>query len=84
MVPTSDVAPEPPRGTGLYVGDLFSMTKALVHAEFEAFALLRYEAKPEYIDALEDLALQIAYSVELAKWIQNGLRGIDWRERPAA
>ena len=70
--------------SGLYVGDLFAVLKALVRAELEAHALTRYEMDPEIADAVAELAAGITRQADLAKWVQNQVRGIDWHERPAA
>ncbi len=72
------------RGASLYVGDLVWVLRGLVRAEFEAHALTRYEMTPEIDESVAELAAGITRQVDLAKWIQNRLRGIDWVERPAA
>ena len=72
------------RGAGLYVGDLVWVLRGLVRAGFEAHALTRHEMTPEIAASVDELAAGITRQLDLAKWIQNRLRGIDWVERPAA
>ena len=72
----------PPRGTSLYVGDLFSAGKGLVHAEFELSACQRYETDPEIAAAIEEMAVATGELVALFKWVQGRLIHIDWHDRP--
>ena len=71
-------------GSSLYIGDLTRMLRGLSRAEFEAYALGRYAAEPEVAVAIAELADGITRLMDLGKWTQNRLRGIDWADRPAA
>ena len=84
--PISTVAPMHlgEMGSSLYVGDLHMALRSLVRAEFELYALERYRMDPDIAAAIEEMAETVTGLVELGKWTQNRLRGIDWPERPAA
>ena len=71
-------------GSSLYVGDLHMALRSLVRAEFELYALQRYRMDPDIEAAIEEMATAVTGLVDLGKWTQNRLRGIDWPERPAA
>ena len=71
-------------GSSLYVGDLHMALRSLVRAEFELYALERYRMDPDIAAAIEEMAQTVTALVDLGKWTQNRLRGIDWPERPAA
>ncbi len=71
-------------GSSLYVGDLHMALRSLVRAEFELYALQRYKMTPEIEDAIDEMAAAVTAVMDLGKWTQNRLRGIDWVERPAA
>ena len=70
-------------GSGLYVGDLHMALRSLVRAEFELYALQRYAMAPEIAAAVEEMTVAASALLDLGKWTQNRLRGIDWVERPA-
>ena len=72
-----------PRGVSLYVGDLFAATKGLVHAHYELWAMLqRHTMNAEIAEAIEEMAIATGELVDLAKFVQDRLRGIDWHDRP--
>lgn len=65
----------------LYLGNVVPMLRALVKADFESQALL-HNAKPELAEALRQISNGTSTLVDIAKWVQLQLAGIDWRERP--
>jgi hypothetical protein len=70
-------------GSSLYVGDLTMALRSLVRAEFELYALQRYAMAPDIAAAVEEMTVAATALLDLGKWTQNRLRGIDWVERPA-
>ena len=70
-------------GSSLYVGDLHMALRSLVRAEFELYALQRYAMDPEIAAAIDEMTVAATALMDLEKWTQNRLRGIDWVDRPA-
>ena len=69
-------------GSSLYVGDLTMALRSLVRAEFELYALQRYAMDPDIAAAIDEMTGAATALMDLGKWTQNRLRGIDWPERP--
>ena len=72
----------PAHASALYLGDLVPMLRALVKAEFEAYAMRRHSMTPEVSAAVDDLAAGATELVELGKWVQAQIWGFTWYERP--
>ncbi len=71
-------------GSGLYVGDLTAALRSMVRCEFELYALQRHSMDPDVAAAIDEMAAAATALLDLGKWTQNRLRGVDWVERPAA
>lgn len=66
----------------LYLGDLVPMLRAPVKADFESQVLMLHNTKPELAGALRQISDGTSTLVDIAKWVQLQLWGIDWYERP--